>query len=193
MIRSKFAKNIEARGLGKRQRLFVSGRPAGKLGVLTFCVIWIFEPTQRGASTMVACQDRCPYIQCPSMSLRRCVLFLVSGSKRKRSEIFGECRAELHPPDALETIARGAFESSIPTLSADEIAEKYFPKEPVNIVPLAISLALVETTPHLATEDTELPQLRFRLMPRCPNLHPRWRRSGWLLRPELAERRLHRA
>jgi ADP-ribosylglycohydrolase len=117
----------------------------------------------------------------------------------------------LNPPDALETIARGAFECSIPThggqfgicaaaavaaaisaaiegkdvagvlttaveaahrtqdlcpvesrinvgeliravcewlagrpsLSADEIAEKCFPREPVNIVPLAIGLALV--------------------------------------------------
>jgi len=125
----------------------------------------------------------------------------------------------LNPPDPLETIVRGAFESSIPThggqfgicaavsvaaaisaaiegndvarvlttaietarhakdlcpvkpridvgdsiratcewlagrpsLSADEIAEKCFPKEPVNIVPLAIGLALVTESAEATT------------------------------------------
>jgi ADP-ribosylglycohydrolase len=38
-----------------------------------------------------------------------------------------------------------------PSLSADEIAEKCFPKEPVNIVPLAIGLALVTESAEATT------------------------------------------
>jgi ADP-ribosylglycohydrolase len=188
----------------------------------------------------------------------------------------------LHPSDALETIARGAFESSIPThggqfgicaaavvaaavsaaiegqevarvlttaieaalhaeaicpvesrikvsdsiravcewlagrpsLSADEIAEKYFPKEPVNIVPLAISLALVTKSAEATTliaanvggdSDTVASIGSAIAAALCPqSVNEAWFRVVYsinraecehlfALASELAEHRLHRA